>query len=99
MCSWGLGRAGIFMTEGVFGPWNGPKFTRKTTGEMMLVLCCSAHPLLPRVMESRPPLGIFLGDSAMPASFLLGRGLECSSGFHGAVAERMSPSAQATLPL
>ena len=66
MGSWGLGRAGIFMTEGVFGPWNGPEFTRKTTGEMMLVLCCSAHPLLPRVMESRPPLGIFLGVSVLP---------------------------------
>lgn len=54
------------MTEGVFGPWNGPKFTGRTTKDVMPVLCCSAHPLSPRVMESQPPLGIFLRVSVLP---------------------------------
>lgn len=36
--------------------------------------------------------------AAVPASFLLGRGVEGSGGFHGAVPERMSRPAQATLP-
>ena len=30
------------MKEGLFGPWNGTKFTRKATEDMMVALCCSA---------------------------------------------------------